>query len=662
MGFNKIKSLFGSKNKGTEQETEQAAELPGAEVSTAQPQAEAATPAVDPLSNKSELFKGVALNEFTESTEVDPNDPMVEHFSIPQNLLPPRQEKRPSPMPVPEQRTDSTAQTQNTLGQEIAEASNYAAQHASPNALIEETETTVIERSLPHNTAALSNEKPVDVFAEPFDPNVPHASTSYAAPPYAVSYHTSFGSADPDGRAAAEQTGRAQTSAPVQEPQSSQPVQPSAHAQPQAAAQTEEQNFDAQAPAELLQPQQPARKAPAMQLPEESLPHTREQYQTQSMSVMQDKLQAEREQLQRLSNSKYMQQQQASPNVQPASMQQSAGAPQFNTEEVQSTENTFKDLSKQQEKLIQAAQYKPFEVNYDSASPNYDELARQSQARADAEAFSHINNKEVLPAWLTITLYLRQLVAAMFSHTTLSVLMPRTSMRFGPCYPSSMALPYLLTGIMAGLISALICWYANANQLTGGFCLTVYVLMTGLTSFRGLTDLVGRISKRRPDAVMAAAALFLPCVLIIFMVNVTYVRNEPFEGAIFIALSSMVSACFASSLSFDLKQDPVDSFGTMSLKGMIFSAILVAAASFLVLKPTVACSLVGLSLLLRLLIGQYLLKNNIMASRLTICAVQLLLFIAILFDLMFFALKDNILSPQLYELLSQGHLIAALQP
>lgn len=658
MGFDKIKSLFGSKNNGANEEAAQADNLPGAEFSSSNQAAEAPAPAVNPLTNKSELFKGVALNEFTETPNLDPNDPMVEPFSIPENLRPQQAQKRPSPMPVPE-RQESTAQAQ-----EIAEASSYAARLASPNSLIEETETTVIERSLPHNTAAVSDEKPVDVFAEPFDPNVPHASTSYASPPYTVSYHASFSRAQPafeteagrqQAQPQAQSPSRAESvqRAPLQQGAEAQttPVQQTAQSSVQPQVQAQTQDFASRAPAEMLQPQQTTGTQQSMQMPNESMPNTNPQYNHQSMSVMQDKLQAEREELQRLS---------AQRQAEHKARQNMQAQPVYNQQEVQSTEDTFKDLSRQQEKLIQAAQYKPFEVNYESASPNYDELARQSQAKAAAAALNHFNNKEVLPVWLTITLYLRQLVAAMFSHTTLSVVMPRTSMRFGPCYPSSMALPYLLTGIMAGLISALISLYANANQLTGGFCLTVYVLMTGLTSFRGLTDLVGLVSKRCPDAVMAAAALFLPCALIIFMVNVTYVHNEPFEGTIFIALASMVSACFASSLSFDLKQDPVDSFGTMSLKGMIFSAILVVAASFLVLKPAVACSLVGLSLLLRLLIGQYLLKNNIMASRLTICGVQLLLFIAILFDLMFFGLKNNILNDQIYELLSQGHLIAAL--
>lgn len=363
-------------------------------------------------------------------------------------------------------------------------------------------------------------------------------------------------------------------------------------------------------------------------------------------AVMQANLQAEREALQR----------RAQYNAQ--NEHHSAAEVRVQAREADDTRTALDGLSSQQDKLIRAAQYKPFEVNYESRSPNYDELARERQAREAADKISSFNDKEVLPAGLTIRLYLRQLIAALFSHTTLSVLMPGAAMRFGPCYPSSMAIPYLLTGIIAGLVSASICWYADVKQLTGGLFLTVYVLLTGVTGFRGLAELICYISRRYTDSAIIAATVMLSGTIIIFTVCVVYGGNEPFEGAIFIALASMVSACAASTLCFDIKQDPVDSFGTMSIKGLIFCIVMVTAVCFLTLKVEAACSVVGLSLLLRLILGQYFTRHNILASRPMICAVQLLLLIAVLFDLMFMGIYHNMLNNMIYELLSAGHLIA----
>ncbi len=313
-----------------------------------------------------------------------------------------------------------------------------------------------------------------------------------------------------------------------------------------------------------------------------------------------------------------------------------------------------------QEQQIQAAQYRPFEINYESRSPNYDELALERQSHEDADKISSINDKEVLPAGLTVTLYLRQLVAALFSHTTLSVLMPGSAMRFGPCYPSSMALPYLLTGIIAGLISASICGYADVKQLTGGLFLTVYVLLTGLTAFRGMAELICHVSRRYTDSTVTAVTVLLCGTLIIFTVCAIYSGSGPLEGAIIIALASMISACAASTLCFDIRQDPVDSFGTMSIKGLICCIVLVTAVSFVTLSVAAACSVVGLCLLLRLVLGQYFIRHNILASRPMICAVQLLLLIALLFDLMLLGIGHNLLSNMLYEQLSASHMISML--
>ncbi len=317
-------------------------------------------------------------------------------------------------------------------------------------------------------------------------------------------------------------------------------------------------------------------------------------------------------------------------------------------------------MVRNQQKLIQAAQFQPFEVNYQSKSPNYDDLAKERQQHTKDNAISSFNDKEVLPLRLSFILFCRQLVAALFSHTTLSVLLPQLSMRFGPCYPGSMALPYLLTGALSGTLSAVICAYTDMQSISGGFCVTAFILCSGLTSFRGLSELVGLLTRRRPDTMLNAASLMLPILLLNFMINVLYICNEPFEAAIFFALSSTVAACFASTLCFDLKQDPVDSFGTMSLKGLLVCAILIVALCFIILKPYAACSVLGLGMLLRLLLGHYYVSHNILASRQIVCAVLLIIMLCLIFNLLLYSLNRNLLNNQIYNLLQAHHLITAV--
>lgn len=323
------------------------------------------------------------------------------------------------------------------------------------------------------------------------------------------------------------------------------------------------------------------------------------------------------------------------------------------------TKAMLDDIQQDQDNLVAAAQYQPFEVNYQTKSPNYDELAQERQQNVDDHVLSSFNDREVLPLKLTVILYLRQLAAAIFSHTSLSLVLPRLSMQFGPCYPSSMALPYLVSGAVAGVISMLICYGTDTRQLTGGFCLFFYILITGLAAFRGIAELVGLITKRRPDEILNTAALLLPSLLLIFIINVIFVYSEPFEGGILFAFASMLSACFASTLAFDLKQDPVDSFGTMSVKGVLFCTVLILFFSLLTLKLYAACSVAGLGLLLRLIIGHIYLKHNVTASRQMICAAQFIIMLMLLFDLLLLSRSDNILCNQIYELLSAHHLITS---
>ena len=304
------------------------------------------------------------------------------------------------------------------------------------------------------------------------------------------------------------------------------------------------------------------------------------------------------------------------------------------------------DLKKHEEQIS------GFEINYQSQSPNYDELAKVRQDKHQDLSFANFNEKETLSTKLSIVLCLRQLIASFFASSTLSVIAPATANRFGPSAPSFTPIPLFFIGLIAGSLTAFIC-SLSSYELAGGLCLVLLICMLGCTSFRGIGKLIGLFSKRRSDAVIEATGIIVPAIILTLIINANFILNKPFEVAIALGLAAMIASASAVSLCLDVPQDPVDSYGTLTIKGFILSLILAIVPAFLVFELTIAASVLGIALFFRVIIGQYLINHGQHASRLYISATRHIIMQAIMLDLIFLGNYGNITNDCFFTLCTE---------
>ena len=290
-----------------------------------------------------------------------------------------------------------------------------------------------------------------------------------------------------------------------------------------------------------------------------------------------------------------------------------------------------------------------FEINYESESPNYSELTARRHAYTENTRLSALNERETLSFKLTALLFARQLIASFFGNTTLGVIAPATAARFGAAYPSSTPLPFfcvvLISGALASLIGALTDFY-----LAGGICLVTYICLVGVSAFRGLAEIIVLFCHRRPDAIINAAAVLMPSLVLLLILNASFILNLPFEVTVSLAAASLLGAAASSTLTLDLPQDPVDSAGTLTYKGLVFTLCISILPAFLVLRPEIAASAVGIALFCRLIMGQFLLRHHQHASRLYSAALRMITTGAVMFDILFLSTDGSIINDCLLAL------------
>ena len=245
---------------------------------------------------------------------------------------------------------------------------------------------------------------------------------------------------------------------------------------------------------------------------------------------------------------------------------------------------------------------------------------------------SAYNDKETISLKLSSILFLRQFFASFFQYTTLSLCFPQIASRLGPSYPSSMPFAYLLIGLISG-VAAGFTSDINLKTISGGLIFCVFITLSGLSAFRGICTLMCLFSQRRADEIISGAAVAIPCIIFTIIASALAMIVSPLELFLSFAMISMLSAAFAVTLVFTLEQDPVNSIGTITIGGMIISAIITLALCFLTLNPLVMASLLGTGLLVRVLIGYFLHLNHVAASRDLILASTQISVIAMLLDL-----------------------------
>lgn len=291
------------------------------------------------------------------------------------------------------------------------------------------------------------------------------------------------------------------------------------------------------------------------------------------------------------------------------------------------------------------------DVEYeDDFSEDQKEEGRK-RLRTDSDGrynFANMPETEHIRVSMVLFLYCRQLIASFFTYTTLPVIAPRLAMRFGPCYPSSMAIPFLFVGLLTGFVGGGIKAFTSlggGNNIGSLVCL-VYILLTGLTAFRGIYRIMAFINRRRHDAIMLIASVMVPLMVFMWLSNTLIAYTSGIvETAVAFGVATMLSAATASSLTWNLPQDPMDSCGAMTTKGLLFVIWLCIIASFGLLHYIVGLSVLGVSIVMRLIFGYSIVHNQGTAQRSYVYALQLITLFAIMLDLI-------LLKSQNYEFLS----------
>ncbi|MDY2798941.1 MAG: hypothetical protein SOV16_07245 [Anaerobiospirillum succiniciproducens] len=300
-----------------------------------------------------------------------------------------------------------------------------------------------------------------------------------------------------------------------------------------------------------------------------------------------------------------------------------------------------------------------YETRSDAAD-DYDDSdlsKRQGSMRRDENGtanFANLNLQENVGLGMTVFLYLRQLLAAFFTHTNLPVIAPKTAVRLGPCYPSSMPVPYLFVGLLSGFVASLAESLVNVDTV-GTISFIVFLLCTGLTPYRGIYRIISYISRRRHDVVIVAASVTVPMIIFMWLSNILILSVDGIsEATAAYGIVAMLSAASASTLSWNLPQDPMDSSGTMTTKGLLFVIVLSIMASFGIMHYITGLSLIALCVAMRLIFGMLIAGNNGTSHRSYVHALQLLTMFILLFDLIILKSQGyNILSVSSLEFINQ---------
>lgn len=248
---------------------------------------------------------------------------------------------------------------------------------------------------------------------------------------------------------------------------------------------------------------------------------------------------------------------------------------------------------------------------------------------------------EVKPQGLSPLLYIwffiRQFFASFFNYTNLGVIFSRPAMVvLGPSTPGFMPIPFFFVGFICAAVAMGLDDYTKA-PLTAALVLVVYLLLTGCNAFRGVGNLLVAISYRKPDGYSKAVICILMCIL--FDGCFQYYVSEPsfvldVNFCIGFGVIAMLSALTATTLNFGLSDDPVSTYGVLSLPGLILITIFTLVITFLVLDWTIALSMVGICIFCRVVIGQFMYLKGIKTSINSIAAAQYLTLILLMLDLL----------------------------
>lgn len=246
-----------------------------------------------------------------------------------------------------------------------------------------------------------------------------------------------------------------------------------------------------------------------------------------------------------------------------------------------------------------------------------------------------VNNEISVSVYVLV--FLRQLVSSFFNFTNLGALFPKQALSIlGPSAPVFMPIPYFVIGFVTCALAMFMQSVCQSHSLCAAVVTMLFFALTGSGAFRGIGLLCTAISLRKIDTY--GKILITLIVISLFAKSIQYF-SQYMELDIYFCLGFAVifvlSSFTATTLNFGSSDDPVSSFGTLGLKGLIADAVICLAITFVVLDWQIALTMLGICLLSRVLIGQFMLVKGIKASTDMICALQLITAILLMLEIIF---------------------------
>ena len=267
--------------------------------------------------------------------------------------------------------------------------------------------------------------------------------------------------------------------------------------------------------------------------------------------------------------------------------------------------------------------------------PNVQAQQQVPNAHVASNNQTKVNNE--ISASVYVLVFLRQLVSSFFNFTNLGALFPKQALSIlGPSAPVFMPIPYFVIGFVTCALAMFMQSVCQSHSLCAAVVTMLFFALTGSGAFRGIGLLCTAISLRKIDTY--GKILITLIVISLFAKSIQYF-SQYMELDIYFCLGFAVifvlSSFTATTLNFGSSDDPVSSFGTLGLKGLIADAVICLAITFVVLDWQIALTMLGICLLSRVLIGQFMLVKGIKASTDMICALQLITAILLMLEIIF---------------------------
>ncbi len=281
--------------------------------------------------------------------------------------------------------------------------------------------------------------------------------------------------------------------------------------------------------------------------------------------------------------------------------------------------------------LVDKSIFANVSIKADHEGARTEDLQNKKEAVKDTFDSSQIKHK--ISSASLICLYIRQFLASFFTHSILGILMPKIAGSLGPGYPSSMPFPCFLTGFISifpffYLLNGIM---PPNNSLWTVLSVLVFFMLSGVSGFNGIVKVCSAFSNsRNSQALYGTVSVLYILTLTAAIQCMAGLLGDGMRLALIFAASSMLASLAACSLQYGLTDDPVDSFGSLTIQGLIFAVICVVSVIFLIIPPLPAVSMCGLALLLRLALGFYFEHRSIMISRAVVCGMYLTVLLILL--------------------------------